>query len=623
MSGMGTGLSSNSSLVVGAFHHALWLQFLLVLLVGAVLIVVRSVLRARQLGALAAASTKSSTGVSGASPSTYPASPGVVEPVAHRVLRIGFGLIWLLDGILQGQAAMPLSMPSQVLQPAASTSPTWVQHVVNFAVTIWSEHPVTAAAAAVWVQVGIGLLLLVAPFGWWSRFAGATSAAWGLIVWSFGEGFGGIFAPGETWLFGAPGAVLFYAVAGVLIALPNRVWSTRTLGRSVLRGMGLFFVGMALLQAWPGRGFWQGQNHAHAGIGSLTAMVQGMADVQQPNVFQSMVLAFEHFDAAHGWAVNLFVVIALAVLGAGFLAARPTVTRWAVIAGVVFCLADWVLIEDLGFFGGVGTDPNSMIPMALVFVSGYLAMTRLPAEVSAAEPSATKVSMLAWRTLDPAYLLRVGAAVGAFAVVLLGAVPMAAASTSSAADPILTEGVNGVPEQENVPAPNFHLVDQFGRAETLSSFRGRTVAVTFLDPVCTSDCPVIAQEFRNADAMLGAQANDVAMVAIVSNPIYQSTKFTLAFDRQEYLARVPNWYFLTGSGPQVRQALRRFGASAIVEPAGAMVDHSEFALIIDPSGHIRTILSTDPGQASDALQSSFAVLLDTEIRDAMSPSTTG
>jgi len=619
MSGMGAGLSSNNPLIVSAFHHALWLQFLLVLLIAALLGVFRSVLRARQFKALAAAG-----GTTGASPPISPTiSAGPPEPVAHRVLRIGFGLIWLLDGILQGQSAMPLSMPSQVLRPAAAGSPTWVQHLVNFGGTLWIEHPVTAAAAAVWVQVGIGLLLLVAPFGRWSRLAGATSAAWGLIVWGFGEAFGGILAPRASWLFGAPGAVLFYVVAGVLLALPARAWSTRTLGRWALRAMGLLFVGMALLQAWPGRGFWQGQSDPHATAGSLTAMVQGMAQTQQPGPFETMVQAFGRFDAAHGWAVNLFVVLALAFVGTGFLVARPRVTRWAVIAGVVLCLADWVLVEDLGFFGGVGTDPNSMIPMALVFVAGYLALTRLAAELPAVAPAEAKHGIRFWRSVDPSYLLRAGAAVGAFAVVLLGAVPMAAASTSSSADPILTEAVNGLPVQEHVRAPSFNLVDQLGRPLTLSSFRGRTVALTFLDPVCTSDCPVIAQEFRAADAMLGAQTKDVAMVAIVANPIYRSIKFTVAFDRQEYLSNVSNWYYLTGTSAQLAQALKRFGASALVEPAGAMVDHSEFAEIIDRRGYIRTILSTGPGQATQALGSSFAVLLDSEIHKAMGASVTG
>jgi hypothetical protein len=66
---------------------------------------------------------------------------------------------------------------------------------VNAGTTIWSYHPVTAATAAVWTQVGIGLWLLAAPRGDWSRLAGLASVGWGLNVWVFGEAFGGVFAP--------------------------------------------------------------------------------------------------------------------------------------------------------------------------------------------------------------------------------------------------------------------------------------------------------------------------------------------------------------------------------------------------------------------------------------------
>ena len=51
----------------------------------------------------------------------------------------------------------------------------------------------------------------------------------------------------------------------------------------------------------------------------------------------------------------------------------------------MFCLADWVLIEDLGFLGGLGTDPNRMIPFILLFTAGYLALARPePAAATAA-----------------------------------------------------------------------------------------------------------------------------------------------------------------------------------------------------------------------------------------------
>ena len=47
-----------------------------------------------------------------------------------------------------------------------------------------------------------------------------------------------------------------------------------------------------------------------------------------------------------------------------------------VAAGTVLCLADLVLVEDLRFLGGVGTDPNSMVPTSLLSGAGYLAITR-------------------------------------------------------------------------------------------------------------------------------------------------------------------------------------------------------------------------------------------------------
>ena len=54
---------------------------------------------------------------------------------------------------------------------------------------------------------------------------------------------------------------------------------------------------------------------------------------------------------------------ALAVTGAVFLSGQPRLIRPVLIGFTVLCLADWVLIEDFGFFGGLGTDPNSMIPL--------------------------------------------------------------------------------------------------------------------------------------------------------------------------------------------------------------------------------------------------------------------
>ena len=104
-----------------------------------------------------------------------------------------------------------------------------------------------------------------------------------------------------------------------------------------------------------------------------------------------LISGFGAFTGRHGFAVNLVVVAALGIIGVAFILGRPAVTRPALAAFVVLCAADWVLVEDMGIFGGLGTDPNSMIPMALLAAGGYLAVTRVPAAAAApAEPAAAE-----------------------------------------------------------------------------------------------------------------------------------------------------------------------------------------------------------------------------------------
>jgi cytochrome oxidase Cu insertion factor (SCO1/SenC/PrrC family) len=603
MPGMNSGLNISDPAVVAAFKAALVHQGLIALVIFAVLGLAWVTLRA-WLPASAA----------GAGPAPQAAPAAVAEPAWRKLLRIGFGLLWVLDGILQAQPKMAVGLPSQVIEPLAAASPSWVQHLVNVGGTTWSYHPMQAGASAVWIQVGIGLWLIVAARGPLSRLAGLASVGWGLVVWVFGEAFGSIFAPGLTWLFGAPGAVLIYAVAGALIALPERAWHSRRLGRLLTAGTGVFLLGMAVLQAWPGRGFWQGISHGQPG--TLAGMTGTMAQTPQPGFLSAWINAFTTFDEAHGFAVNLFVVAALAITGAVFLSGRPRLIRPVLIGFTVLCLADWVLIEDLGFLGGLGTDPNSMIPMVLLATAGYLALARAPAE--APEPATSPAAAASWRdrlriAAAPRSLASAGlgsvAAVGAIGVIILGAAPMAAAQASPVADTILAQAIDGSSTPLNSPAPAFSLTDQHGQNVTLASLRGKVVLLTFLDPVCTSTCPLIAQEFKQAGQLLAADSGRVELVAIVANPVDYQLGYTQAFDRQEGLDGVPNWLYLTGSPAQLAQAWRGYGIAAQIEPAGSMIGHSENAFAIDQHGRVRQEMEFDPGPGTAATLSSFAAEL--------------
>ena len=648
MPGMNSDTGTGNAVLIAAFRDALLHQGLLLVLVFAVLglalVSVREIRRPLPPKAGGAGVAGAGQAVAGPAPlaawtraglglrlriiarklGVGTGTPGDPEPRWRAVLRIGFGLLWVVDGLLQAQPAM-VSLPGQVITPESAGSPSWVRSIVDWGTVAWTYHPVQAAAAAVWIQLGIGVWMLAVRRGRWSQAAALAGVAWGFVVWVFGEAFGGVLAPGPSFLTGAPGAALLYVVAGALIAIPARAWASARLGRWLLAGSGVFLAGMAVLQAWPGGGFWKGDS-------PLTDMIGEMSEVPQPRPLSSLVEGFGRFAAAHGFAVNLVVVIVLAASGLGLLSARPRLVRPAMLAAVALCAVDWVLVQDTGVFGGLGTDPNSMIPVALLIIAAYLAWTAsrapagAPVSAGAAVPAgaaaggageerpgpepARRPVRRSWRRRVAMALLSVDgrtvAAAGALGITLLGAFPLAAAAADRSADPLIARALNGPVSQENVPAKPFQLVTAEGRTVSLASLRGKTVLLTFLDPVCTTDCPLIAQQFRTANELLGARRDQVALVAIAANPAYYSAGALRAFDRQEGLDQVPNWTFLTGSLPQLRKVWHDYFFSASLVPGGGMVLHSDVAFVIDAHGQLRYELNLDPGPADSATQASFA-----------------
>jgi cytochrome oxidase Cu insertion factor (SCO1/SenC/PrrC family) len=266
-----------------------------------------------------------------------------------------------------------------------------------------------------------------------------------------------------------------------------------------------------------------------------------------------------------------------------------------------------------------------MIPIILLAAAGYLALVRMPAPV--AEPEAgPSAAQAGWRErLRPAALSRSLAATGvwtmlsacAVGVVIVGALPMAAAQASRSASPILAEAVDGSSAPLNSKAPAIALTDQHGRPVSLASLHGKAVLLTFLDPVCTTDCPLEAQEFREAGVLLGRDDSKVELVAVDVNPLYISLAYTRAFDREQSLTGVRNWLYLTGTQAQLRPIWRGYGVAAESLPAGSMIGHSDVAFVIDPSGRMREELDFDPGPGTTATVSSFASELAGAARQAL------
>ena len=178
----------SNPLIVSLFRHALFVTGLLRLTVIAMVLMFALVLSRRIL-------------------QFNLSTDGTNEPRARAYLRWGFGLIWLVDGILQFQVSMPLGLANNVVSPLTANTPSWLHSLMNHGIFVWNTHPINMAVGVAWLQVGLGLVLLVSN-GMTGRIAGLVSALWAALVWLIGNGAGGIFVSGASFLFGWPGATM-------------------------------------------------------------------------------------------------------------------------------------------------------------------------------------------------------------------------------------------------------------------------------------------------------------------------------------------------------------------------------------------------------------------------------
>ena len=121
------------------------------------------------------------------------------------------------------------------------------------------------------------------------------------------------------------------------------------------------------------------------------------------------------------------------------------------------------------------------------------------------------------------------------------------------------------------------------------------MALTFLDPVCTTDCPIIAQEFREADDCSVASPAAWSWSPSTLNPLYLSPYY-LRPSTARKTSKAAELAVPDRAARQLQRVWAAYGASVQYARGGAMIAHSESAYVIDADGRIRYIFDTDPGR---------------------------
>jgi cytochrome oxidase Cu insertion factor (SCO1/SenC/PrrC family) len=129
-------------------------------------------------------------------------------------------------------------------------------------------------------------------------------------------------------------------------------------------------------------------------------------------------------------------------------------------------------------------------------------------------------------------------------------------------------------------APDFTLPDQAGQGVSLSSLRGKEVLITFMDPQCTAQCPIMGQQLGSVEKSLPAGVRPVLL--IVSVAAGRSGADVATFT--SHVSWQPGWHWLLGNQAQLQAVWATYHIA--VQPSATDVAHDETLYVVDPHGRI-------------------------------------
>ena len=136
------------------------------------------------------------------------------------------------------------------------------------------------------------------------------------------------------------------------------------------------------------------------------------------------------------------------------------------------------------------------------------------------------------------------------------------------------------------PAADFSLQDQSGGTIRLSDYRGKYVLLYFGYSHCPNECPVSMAVLAKVRSLLGAQAGQVQVLFVSTDPAHDTqqsmTDFLNRFD--------PSFMGAMGSLAALQPVWKDYGVT-ILDGGGT---HSDYTYLIDPQGNLRLTYAYPP-----------------------------
>ena len=309
--------------------------------------------------------------------------------INQRTLQVVLGCFWIFDGLLKFQPDLfKPAFISRVIRPMAEGQPTLLASTINHMANFLSHEATMWVAVFGLVEIGIGVGLL---FRRSVKPALVVSFIWGIPVYIFGEGFGMVLTGHTSPLLGAPGAVCFYLLLGLMVwprgEEPSGRSATGIESSAAARGL---FRGTGSLLAWAAVWAFEAVIWMFPYNRTGNSIANQMSDTAdgEPGWYAHFLTSFGHaFVGAGIWVAVILAALSLVIAIGPLLSNRP---QLFIGLGIALALGYWVTGQGLGaLLTGAGTDPSNGLIIGLI---GLSILPLVPARADEPTPAARLLS---------------------------------------------------------------------------------------------------------------------------------------------------------------------------------------------------------------------------------------
>lgn len=154
-------------------------------------------------------------------PSSYPNADNWFVRRIHQIktiVRIVFGVFWLIDGVLKFSPNLVQAFPDMV-RSAAAGQPSWLAGWFSSWASVVSSNPSFFVYSIGIVEILIAFCIIT---GFMRKITYLVTFFISLLIWSVPEGFGGPYGPGSTDI----GTGVVYALTSFLLLIINATSGT-------------------------------------------------------------------------------------------------------------------------------------------------------------------------------------------------------------------------------------------------------------------------------------------------------------------------------------------------------------------------------------------------------------